>query len=306
MSLRTAIAAAAIAFAAIAPAAQASPFGDIGGLMNSYVVPPQPAPVAEVGAAAATKNFGGQTQQGAPIAFRVSGRRITQMGVQARATCDSGMSYPVATVLVRSGKTTLPLLQGGAVKKSGKFTAGGTGQADLGSQVAAVTIAVAGKLGAKRSAGAMAVEVNISDKASGQQVDRCTTAPNWSEKVAERRVFSGLSEQPNPIVLELTSNRKSVKAFWFGFVAACTPDGAIAPADVVTNFPIHNKRFGDDFSADGDDGSGGTLHIDYSLHGKISRASSSGTFEVTATDRDAAGNTISSCPSGPLRWSTRQ
>jgi hypothetical protein len=108
------------------------------------------------------------------------------------------------------------------------------------------------------------------------------------------------------VVVELKPKRKSVKEFWFGVFAPCAPDGAFAPTYGVQDFPIHNGRFGDDFSDEAPDGSGGVVHLDVSLHGRVSRTSASGTVSITATDRDAAGNTLVTCASGPQGWTARQ
>jgi hypothetical protein len=289
-------------FYAAAAAALAFPLGGVG----EYQVPPaSPAPV--VSAAAAGQSYGGHTSEGAPIAVRVRGGRVREIVVQARADCESKMTFPVATQLAAGGKSDAPELKGGKLSRRGAFTATGTGEVDLGDQFAVASVGVRGKLGARHSSGDLAVAIDVRDKASGQQVDRCTLGAKWAESVPERRVYAGATSQVTPVVLELSRKRTSVKAFWFGLFAPCTPDGSIAPTDVVTDFRIgRDGRFGDDFSDDGSDGAGGTIHIDYRLHGRVSRSSASGTVEVTAIDRDGQGNTLATCPSGAVRWSTRQ
>jgi hypothetical protein len=232
---------------------------------------------------------------------------VTDAVIDLRADCDSQHVFPAMLWFSRSsGKSGLPALTGGRLSKRGKFSAGGQVTADLGTQTAAVTTTLSGKLAAKRSSGAVAVDIVITDKATGQRVDHCAAQDKWKETVPERRVFAGVTDQVAPVVIELSRNRKSVKKFWFGFSAPCTPDGSIAPTDVVTNFRIRHKRFGAAFSDEGSDGAGGTLHVDYSLAGKIGRSSGSGTFSVTATDRDASGAVVSNCPTGSVGWTTTQ
>jgi hypothetical protein len=290
-------------FYAVAAAALAIPLAGAG----DYAVPrPSASPGSAVTAAAVGKSYGGHTRAGAPISLRVRGGRVTEIGLEARAPCDSKESFPVASVLVRGGKSGGPGLRGGKLSRAGRFNATSAGVSDLGTQVAVVRMAVTGKLGAKRSSGTVQVDVSVEDKATGQQVDHCAAAVRWAESVPERRVLSGSTAQASPVVLELSRDGKAVKRFWFGIFADCTPDGSIAPVDVIANFPIRHGRFGDDFSDEGPDGQGGTIHVDYGFHGRISRRAASGTIEVTATDRDAQGNTVATCPSGAIRWTARQ
>jgi hypothetical protein len=291
-------------FHAVAAVALAFPLGGAG----DYRVPAQPVPQASgVSAAAAGRSYGGHTPGNEPISIRVRGRQVTEAVLELRAPCDSKRTFPVSTVALHDrAKADVPELKGGKVSRKGRFRANALGQVDLGDSVAAVNMSLEGKLGARRARGALAVDVTIIDKASGQPSDHCAANATWKESVPERRVYSGASAQSAPVVLELTRSRKSVKAFWFGLFADCTPDGSIAPVDVITSFRIHNGRFGDDFSDQGPDGTGGTIHLDFAFHGRMSRAGARGTIEVTATDRDAAGTTISNCPSGPIKWSARQ
>ncbi len=289
----------------MAAATLAFPFGGVG----DYRVPPQPVPpAAEVAAAAAGQSYGGATLDNEPIAIRVRGRQVIETVLELRASCDSGRTFPLSLTARRSpGKSSVPKLKGGRLSKARKFTASAVGGVDLGSQVAVASAAWGGTLTARRSVGAMLADVTVNDKASGQTVDHCSAAASkWFGTVPERRVYSGSSQQAEPVVLELSANRKRVTTFRFAFFADCTPTGSIAPADAITNFPIRKGRFGADFSEDGADGAGGTIHLDFSFHGRLSRARATGTLSVTAADRDAAGNTTSTCPSGPLKWSAQQ
>jgi hypothetical protein len=289
-------------FGAVAAAALALPLGGVG----DYAVPRPPwTPAAAVSAAVAGRGYGGSTSDGSPIAIGVGGRQVTEVVLEVRAPCDSKQTFPVASVLAR-GRQDVPAISGGKLSRTGGFRARATGTADLGTQSAIIKMGLTGKLGARRSGGTVVVDVTVRDKASGQAVDHCAAATRWSERVPERRVLSGATAQSAPAVLELSPNRRSVKTFRFGIFAGCTPDGSIAPVDVITNFPIRNHRFGDSFSDEGPDGLGGTIHIDYSFRGRMGRAAASGTIAVTATERDAQGNTVATCPSGAVRWATRQ
>jgi hypothetical protein len=227
--------------------------------------------------------------------------------MELRAPCDSKSTFPVATVaLHKPGKRHVPVLSGGRVSSKGKFRAATIGDADLGDQTAVIRIAVTGRLGRRHSHGGVTVDVVVNDNATGQQADHCAARAKWVETVPERRVYSGATEQSAPVVLELSKKRRSVQAFWYGLFANCTPDGSIAPVDVITDFRVRKGVFGDRFSDEGPDGDGGTIHLDFSFHGRLSRSGANGVLNVTATDRDAAGNTIASCPSGDVRWTTRQ
>jgi hypothetical protein len=291
-------------FHAVALASLAFPFGGVG----SYPVPPQPLPApSAVSAAAVGRSYGGLAGGTEPLAIRVRGRQVSEVVLEQHADCDSKQIFPVSSIILHDpGKSQVPKFSGGHMSAKGRFELRATGGVDLGDQIAVVNMAVDGRLGARRSAGAVAVDVTIADKATGQQVDHCVAASKWVSTAPERRVYSGASEQAAPVVLELSRSRRSVRAFRFGIFSNCTPDGQIAPTDAITSFRIRRGRFGDDFSDEGDDGSGGTIHLDFSFHGTLNRASARGTLNVTATERDAQGNVVASCPSGQLRWTARQ
>ena len=289
---------------AVAAAALAFPLGG-----GTYTVPPQAVPPPSLlSAAAAGRSFGGHTSEADPIAIRVRGRRVQEIYLELHAPCDSQMTFPVATGAFRNpGKRDVPELKDGRISKKGKFTATSAGAVDVGNnQVALVQMGVTGKLGKRRSSGAVAVDVSIVDTTTNQQVDHCSGQLPWSSSVPERRVYSGSTKQATPVVLELNRKRSSISSFWFGLFANCTPDGFIAPSDFITNFKIRKGRFGDDFSDDVPDGAGGSIHLDFKFHGRISRASAHGTIDVTATERDAQGNVTGSCPSGSVGWTARQ
>jgi|1186.fasta_scaffold35843_3 hypothetical protein len=261
---------------------------------------------ATVTAAAATRTYGGHTSAGEPIVLRRSGRKVKTIVLQVHTPCDSGAFFPAATTIGGGGKSTAPAITGGRLSRKGDFTATASGTADLGSETATVLLGVEGRLTAKHSSGAVIVDVTVKDNATGQQTDHCQTSESWSQTVPERRTFGGSTSEDTPVVIELNRTRTSVRTFWFGLFADCMPDGAINPSDAITNFRIRRHRFGDSFSDEGDDGSGGRLHVDYALKGKIGRSTASGTIEITAIDRDAQGNVTSNCPSGPVPWVAQQ
>jgi hypothetical protein len=291
---------------AAALAAFALPLGGLGDYHPGPITG-TPAPGATVTAAAASaKTYGGHTSGDEPIVFRARGHRVNTIVLQVHADCDSGSFFPAATTIGGGGKSTAPSLIGGKLSRAGKFSATAAGTADLGNETARVLIAVDGKLGATRSSGGVGVDVKVTDNSTGQQTDHCTATEKWAQTVPERRTFGGSTVQDTPVVIELNRKHTSVRTFWFGVFADCMPDGTINPSDAITNFGIRKHKFGDSFSDEGDDGSGGRLQVDYALKGAIGRSKASGTIEITATDRDAQGNVTSSCPSGPVKWSARQ
>jgi hypothetical protein len=292
---------------AAALAAFTLPLGGLGGYQPGPITgAPAPGGAVTAATAAAAKTYGGHTSGAEPIVFRARGHRLNAVVMQVHADCDSGAFFPAATTLGRGGKSTAPAINGGHISRSGKFKATAAGTADLGNESATVLIAVNGKLGAKHSSGGVGVDVSVTDNATGRQTDHCRATEPWSQTVPERRTFGGATNEDTPVVIELNRKHTSVRTFWFGLFADCTPDGSINPSDAITNFRIRKHKFGDSFSDEGDDGSGGRLHVDYALKGRIGRAKASGTIQLTATDRDAQGNVTSNCPSGPVRWSARQ
>ncbi len=292
-------------FYAAALAAFALPLGGLGHYQPGPIHG-TPAAGVTVTSAAAGKVYGGHTNGGEPIVFRTRSSRVKSIVLQVHADCDSGAFFPAATTLGGGAKSTAPAIHGGRLSSAGRFSATAAGTADLGTQTATVLMAVNGKLGARQSSGGVGVDVSVTDNTTGQEVDHCKATESWSAPVSERRVFGGSTAQDTPIVIELSRSRTSVRTFWFGVFADCTPDGAINPADAITNFRIRKHRFGDSFSDEGDDGSGGRLHVDYALKGKIGRTTAGGTIQITAIDRDGQGNVTSNCPSGPVHWTAQQ
>ena len=291
---------------AAALAAFALPLGGLGDYQPGPITGAPAATGATVTAATAARTYGGHTNGGEPIVFRVRGHRVNTIVLQVHADCASGAFFPAATTIGGGTKSTAPAINGGRLSKSGKFSSTAAGTADLGNETATVLLAVNGKLGAKHSSGGVGVDISVTDKASGQETDHCQATEKWEATVPERRVFGGSTTQDTPVVIELNRSRTSVRTFWFGVFADCMPDGAINPSDAITNFGIRKHRFGDSFSDEGDDGSGGRLHVDYALKGKIGRSRASGTIQITAIDRDAQGNVTSNCPSGAGPWAAQQ
>src|SRR3954452_9261079 len=291
---------------AAALAAFALPLGGLGDYRPAPITGAPAAADTTVTAAAPARTYGGHTNGGEPIVFRVRGHRVTTIVMQVHANCDSGAFFPAATTLGGGGKSTAPAIIGGRLSRARKFKSTAAGTACLGDQTASVLLAVNGKLGARHASGGVTVDVSVTDDATGRQADHCQATEPWSQTVPERRTFGGSTAQDTPVVIELNRKHNSVRTFWFGVFADCMPDGSINPSDAITNFPIRKHKFGDSFSNEGDDRAGGRLHVDYALKGKIGRAKASGTIQITALDRDAQGNVTSSCPSGPVQWSARQ
>ena len=292
---------------AAALAAFALPLGGLGDYQPGPLTGPSATGATVAAAAAAAgRTYGGHTNGGEPIVFRTSGRKLRTIVLQVHTPCDSGAFFPAATTLGGGGKSTAPAIHGTRISRTGRFSATAAGTADLGDQTATVLLTVAGKLGRSHSSGGVGVDVTVADDATGQQTDHCHATETWSQTVPERRVFGGSTAEDTPVVIELNRRRTSVKTFWFGVFADCTPQGAINPSDAITDFRIRKHRFGDSFSDEGADSSGGRLHVDYALKGRIGRSRSSGTIQITAIDRDAQGNVTSNCPSGPVSWNAHQ
>jgi hypothetical protein len=291
---------------AAALAALALPLGGLGDYQPGPITGAHAASGTTVTAAVASRTYGGHTSADEPIVVRVSGHRVSTIVMQVAANCDSGSFFPAATTLSSAKKSTVPSIDGGRLSRSGKFSATAAGVADLGNETATVLIAVNGKLGARHSSGGVGVDVSVTDNSSGQQTDHCKATEPWAGNVPERRTYGGATIDDRPVVVELNRKRNLVTTFWFGVLADCMPDGALNWSDGITKFPIHKHRFGDSFSDEGADGSGGIVHLDYRLKGKIGRSSASGTIAFTAIDRDAQGNVTSNCPSGPVPWSAHQ
>ena len=121
-------------------------------------------------------------------------------------------------------------------------------------------------------------------------------------------VFGGLTSKDGPVVVELARNRKRIKRAVAAIELRCTPSGdEFTALDYWVQLPIRASRFSDS-STDASVENGQLYEWSYSIKGKLNRKRTriSGSWRNRLVVRNAAGATIDTCDSGPLRFTARR
>jgi hypothetical protein len=242
--------------------------------------------------------YGGTTAGDEAIVLRTDakGKRLKSVVVGWTADCSDGSRWAESRAI---SAADLGLDRNGRGRFGGEATYAKTN----GESIATFTVAVKGKLRAKRASGTLRGSVSLRQ---GEQTTECETSTmRWKATHAPGRVFAGSTAQEWPVVVKLDKAGRNVADMVFGWGSeSCVPDGYFHYPDSVADFPIKNRRFGDAFSRSFDTGDGKAT-FDYDLSGKIGRASARGRFQVKVTRTDAAGTQMFSCDTGSVSWSAR-
>jgi hypothetical protein len=128
--------------------------------------------------------------------------------------------------------------------------------------------------------------------------------------VAAGVVYGGLTSQRHPIVLEVSRNGREVVRAAIAIRLQCTSGGGATVPDGYTRLTLTaGGRFRASFGPNvtrNDDGT--TTDWEGSVRGAFnaSRTRASGTWQLQATDRDAAGAVTDTCNSGSIAWRAKQ
>lgn len=314
-SAQLAIAAGVLAAAMAAPStAQAAQY---------RILPAAPHPALQIAAAPKGATFGGSTSQQSPVVVQLSrdGRKVARLVVRWEAECTSGKFYPFAGILVgTAGPPTQPAQPGNAnpffgnaVSRAGSFKGTGLSVQAIGQGppapdlIGVVTQDVGGRLGSSSGGGTWRGHAEVVDPASGQKVDDCQTGLlKWKAPKPQSRFYGGATSAEEPVVVQVSRNRRSVREFAIGWAATCSPMGDFEIADSLIDFRIDRRgSFGDKFTNRYTTESGGENKLDYELRGKVGRAKASGTFEVLLTNTNSAGATTAVCDYPQVTWSAK-
>ena len=262
--------------------------------------------------AGAGGSYAGLTSQQTPIVFEMAkrGGRVVKVVVFWTAACSGGtfMQGETMRVMSRAPRNLRPgptVLVGGVVGNNGAFRASGTGASDVPGVNDRVAEAVNGKLGRRSGAGTFEARVEVKNGA-GAVVDRCHTGRlRWSAPAPQSLYYGGSTTQGQPTVLQLATDRQSVKALRVVWFADCSDGGSLAINDALDDFPVTGGGFGDTFSQTYPTDDGGQEKYDYEISGSVGARSASGTFHVVLTVTDPAGAVTATCESPVLRWTAR-
>jgi hypothetical protein len=269
-----------------------------------------------VGAAAETASaarvYGGQPsepQSQAQLVLSLSndGRKLTKVTFHVNAACtedftplDFGTPIMVdqAPEMVRDGEH---YLIGGRIA-NGRISGRIFGADTIGDATIAdfMTLTLAGTVGRTRASGRMQVLYVRRNLMTGDVVAQCSKNVAWRSIRAPGRVYAGATSQGEPIVIELTSDRKRVDHAHLGWYANCTQGGFVEFAHdefdlrsfALSRTGAFQQRYATSFSD-------GTLVQRF--RGRVGATRASGTYQGTFT---AVGQATSdTCASGAVSWS---
>jgi hypothetical protein len=244
----------------------------------------------------------------------VAGGKIKSVSIFWYAHCSSGDRFdfggPITTVasrpaIIADGQN---VLVGARVAKSGRFKGRGLGSVDLGGSSGALSERVQGKLAANAAFGSFRAQIDMVDKRTGKHVDSCDTGTiSWKAPVPQSLYYGGSSTQGEPVVLQLSRDRRHVNLFRIAWFAQCSSESSLDYGDALAYFDMsRGGSFGDTFTQTYPDDSGGQAEYAYVLNGKVGRRSASGSFHVVATFTDSSGAVTDTCTSPAIQWSVQQ
>jgi hypothetical protein len=260
--------------------------------------------------------FAGGTSDESPFVLTLSpdGRRVSLLVIHWDAKCTSGETFPFGDVLVatrRAPPTSGPVRGnpyfGKPIGRTGSFKGTSLSTIEFETATANVTQEIRGKLGKSKGTGTWKAHVDVRDKQSGQSTDACDTGTlRWTAPKPQTAFYGGVTTQLEPVVVQLSRNRRSVRLVRIGWAAACVPAGGFAIGDALEKFPLKRGRFGDRFSQSFPIEGGGQRTLDYELTGTVRRKRARGTFKARYKEVDANGTTTGDCVSPKISWRARQ
>ncbi len=162
-----------------------------------------------------------------------------------------------------------------------------------------MTLTLAGNVGKSRASGRMQVLFVRRNITTGDIVAQCSKNVAWRSTRAPGRLYAGSTSQGEPVVVELTSNRKRVDHAHLGWYALCTQGGSIEiPHDEFDLQPFNLSRTGAFQRRYATSFSDGTLIQRF--RGRVGATRASGTYQGTFTTTGQA--TSDTCRTGAVSW----
>jgi hypothetical protein len=163
-----------------------------------------------------------------------------------------------------------------------------------------MTLTLAGTVGRTRASGRMQILYVRRNLATGDIVTQCSKNVGWRSTRAPGRVYAGATSQGEPVVIELTSDRKRVDHAHLGWYANCSQGGYIEfghdefdlRSFALSRTGAFQRRYAMTFSD-------GTLVQRF--RGRIGATRASGTYQATFTTTGQAAS--DTCRSGAVSWS---
>ena len=263
--------------------------------------------------ACASRVYAGQPQSGVPdqlvLVLPNAGTAITRVTFHIDVPCATDFES-VDFGTTRNVDTAPDQLQGGAhYLVDGKVVAGKLSGTILGADRVNDTtwelmnVVLRGTVSKTRASGSMAVKLVRSDAATGATLAQCSRVIRWSALRNPGVVYAGATSQDEPIVLELTKDRRHVSHAHVSWLAPCQSGGAwIDPHDEFDLKPFPLSKTGA-FSRTYDFGFGqGTTAVTEieTFAGRVGLTRAAGTFRADIALSGATGS--STCSTGKASW----
>jgi len=265
--------------------------------------------------------FGAITSQDNPLAIRLSGdgKRVDRIAFHWDANCTSGKVFSFGDILAPTAKPPSgpvgedPYLP---VSKSGSFKGTALTVRDLGGgRLGTLSQVISGTVSSSKGAGTWSAHFEAVDVMSGQKVDTCDTGTiRWAAPKPRTLYLGGATSQNEPVVVQLNSNRHTVRVFRIGWSGDCVPAGAppgspptdsFSVGEALAGFPVKDGKFGDTFSNSYTRKDGGKNKFDYEIAGTVGQKKASGSFHVLMTSTNSSGVTEGTCASPKVTWSAK-
>lgn len=262
------------------------------------------------GAMAAGAVYGGSTTDGQPIVLNAdkAGKKLRSAVIAWTATCSDGQRFSRGSVLTAASAS--PGFAPGAddlvTTRNAKGRFAGTHDEALGndSSVVAIKVSVEGTLVPKKASGTLSAHVSIVERATGNEQATCDTGRmRWKATRARGRVYAGTTSQGQPVVARLDLKRKRVTDLIVSWESSqCEPEGFLHIGESLRNFDVASTGvFGDSWD-DTQQLADGSVHVTYSLSGRVARQAVRGKLDVDVQRMDAAGALSWSCKTGSVSW----
>jgi hypothetical protein len=123
------------------------------------------------------------------------------------------------------------------------------------------------------------------------------------------RVLGGSSEQRWPVVFEMNSSKTQVDEALAGLSLPCAQGGELSFSDGYRNLSLNNRRFGASFGPEPSAlPNGGSVEFSGAIDGRFKKGKrkASGTWQLTAVEKDPAGAIVDTCDSGEVEFTVKQ
>ena len=260
--------------------------------------------------ASAARIYGGQPKTGVPdevvLALNDSGTAITKLTFHLDVSCGTDFETVDAGTTQSVGAVPDRLMAGAHYLVRGRVAAGKLSGTIVGTDRYDATtwelmnVVLSGTASKTRAGGTMAVKFVRTDETSGAVLAQCDQTIRWSALRHPGVVYAGATSQNEPIVLELTRDRRHVSHAHVAWYAPCRAGGDwVASHDEFDLQPFALSRTGAFARTYRYNLGQGSTEIER-FAGRVGTAKAAGTFQSAVTLAGTAGD--DSCSTGSVSW----